>query len=297
MPDGEIVASDVGGTQLRVARMGMDGTVRDRSAVRTPENDPGMLGRMIRKALESADGPTDGAVIGMPGPVDYSKGEVLVLPNLPSWARQVSARDLAKELGIPVFLANDADLAALGEHRYSAGVGSTDMVYLTSSTGVGAGVIVGGRLLHGTRSMAEIGHTIIDRATGDTVESLGSGTTLTRLVGEDAASVTARAQAGEPDAVRDMATVAEAFAVGVLNMVHLFSPERVVIGGGMSQAGDLLLGPIRAMLAESDARFYSGRVDVVRAAGGDDVGLKGAVAYWNDTVRTQRAKAINGPVP
>ncbi len=290
MPDGEIIASDVGGTRLRVARMGTDGTVRDRSAVRTPENDPGILGRMIRRALESADGPIDGAVVGMPGPVDYSKGEVLVLPNLPSWAQQVSARSLEEELGIPVLLANDADLAALGEHRYGAGVGSTDMVYVTSSTGVGAGVIVGGRLLHGTQSMAEIGHTIIDRATGDTVENLGSGTALTRLAGEDAASVTALAQAGDPDAVRDMAAVAEDFAVGVFNMVHLFSPERVVIGGGMSQAGDLLLGPVRAMLARSDARFLTARVKVVRAAGGDDVGLKGAVAYWNDTVEAQRAK-------
>lgn len=287
MPGVEIIASDVGGTRLRVARMGVDGAVHDRSAVRTPENDPGVLARMIRQALESADGPIDGAVVGMPGPVDYSKGEVLALPNLPDWAGQVSARRLKDDLGIPVLLANDADLAALGEHRYGAGVGSTDMVYITSSTGVGAGVIVGGKLLHGTRSMAEVGHTIVDRATGDTVESLGSGTALTRLAGEDAQSVTQRAQAGDPDALRLMSAVAGDFAIGVFNMVHLFAPERVVIGGGMSQAGDLLLGPVRTMLARSDATSFAARVEVVQAAGGDDVGLKGAVAYWNDMVRAE----------
>ena len=77
--------------------------------------------------------------------------------------------------------------------------------------------------------MAEVGQTIIDRATGDTVESLGSGTALTRLAGEDAESVTARAQAGDPDAVRYMAEVAGDFAIGVFNMVHLFAPQRVVI--------------------------------------------------------------------
>ena len=130
--------------------------------------------------------------------------------------------------------------------------------------------------------MAEVGQTIIDRATGDTVESLGSGTALTRLAGEDAESVTARAQAGDPDVLCYMAAVAGDFAIGVFNMVHPFASERVVIGGGMSQAGDLLLGPVRTMLARCDATCFATRVDVVRAAGGDDVGLKGAVAYWND---------------
>jgi glucokinase len=84
-----------------------------------------------------------------------------------------------------------------------------------------------------------------------------------------------------------MSAVAGDFAIGVFNMVHLFAPERVVIGGGMSQAGDLLLGPVRTMLARSDATSFAARVEVVQAAGGDDVGLKGAVAYWNDMVRAE----------
>jgi glucokinase len=182
-----------------------------------------------------------------------------------------------------VLLANDADLAALGEHRYGAGRGSRDMVYVTASTGVGAGVIIGGKILHGRLSLAEIGHTIIDRSTGDTVEDLGSGTALARLAGEDPGSVAARAAAGEPDAARLFAGVAGDFAIGVFNLVHSFAPDTVVIGGGMSQSGELLLGPVRDAFAKCADGCPASLVKVVRAQGGDDAGLKGAAAYWADT--------------
>ena len=112
---------------------------------------------------------------------------------------------------------------------------------MTSSTGVGAGVIVGGRLLSGRLSLAEAGHTIIDRVSGGTLESLGSGTALTRAAGEDAASVAIRAANGDADAIGHFAAAAEAFAIGVFNLVHCFSPEVAVIGGGMSQADDRCL--------------------------------------------------------
>ena len=249
MGDDRILACDVGGTRLRVA------------------------------VVE-----TGGAVVGLPGVVDYSRGEVLTLPNLPDWERgSLSAARLGAELGVPVLFANDADLAALGEHRYGAGRGSQDMLYVTSSTGVGAGVVISGRLLHGRLSLAEAGHTIIDWATGGTLEGLGSGTALARAAGEDAAAVAARAAAGDPVASRHFATTAEAFAVGVLNLVHCYSPEVVVIGGGMSQAGELLLGPVRERLERCGDGGVASKVKVVKAQGNDDVGLRGAYAYWLDS--------------
>ena len=277
-----VLACDVGGTRLRVAILDSHGSVHSRKVISTPLNEPSALVHTMRLVLDKAKRTISGAVVGMPGPINYERGEGLKLPNLPDWTGHISAARLSTEVGLPVLLANDADLAALGEHRYGAGIGSRDMLYVTSSTGVGAGVILGGRLLRGELSLAEVGHTIIDRATRETVESLGSGTALARLAGEDAASVEARAVAGDIDALQHFATVAGDFAIGVFNLVHCFSPEIVVIGGGMSQAGDLLLDPIRAMLEQCGATCSSSRAKVVRAEGGDDVGLKGAAAYWTD---------------
>ena len=278
-----ILASDVGGTRLRVAIVGADGSVHARQAISTPQSDPKALTRVLGSSLDEAGKTIAGVVVGMPGPIDYSRGVILRLPNLPAWEGHVSAAQLSQDLGVRVLLANDADLAALGEHRYGAGLGSRDMVYVTSSTGVGAGIILGGRLLHGTYSLAEVGHTIIDRATGETVESLGSGTAIARLTGRDAASLAAEARGGNADALAQFRSVAGDFGIGVFNLAHIFFPEIVVIGGGMSQAGDLLLDPVRDMLSRCGDTCPGSRARVVLAQGGDDVGLKGAAAYWAES--------------
>ncbi len=277
-----VLVSDLGGTRLRVAVVEASGSVSSKKVLATPKNDPAVLSATMRRVLETADRRVVGAVVGVPGPVDYSSGDVIMLPNLPGWEETVRASILAEELGLPVLVANDADLAALGEHRYGAGRGSDDILYVTSSTGVGAGVIIGGRLLHGRLSLAEAGHTIIDLSTGGTLEGMGSGTALARAAGEDAASVAARAANGDPDAVQLFERAADAFAVGVFNLVHCFSPQVVVIGGGMSQAGEMLLGPVRRRLANCGRACPASRVSVVKAAGGDDVGLRGGFAYWMD---------------
>ena len=177
MAEKPVLACDLGGTWLRVAVVRPDGTVSDRQAIPTPSDDPDALARAMGQVLEEPGRAVAGAVVGVPGPVDYVKGEVLEMPNLPEWAGRISANSLSAELGLPTLLANDADLAALGEHRYGAGRGSQDMLYVTSSTGVGAGVILGSKLLRGRLSLAEVGHTIMcDHSTGETMESLGSGT-------------------------------------------------------------------------------------------------------------------------
>jgi glucokinase len=265
-----------------VAVVDPSGAVRSKRVVPTPADDPGMLARTLRSVLDSSEEAITAAVVGVPGPVDYSRGEVLRLPNLPAWDGKISAAGLGKELGLPVFLANDADLATLGEQRFGAGRGSRDVVYVTSSTGVGAGVVLDGRLVRGRLSVAEVGHTIIDRQTSETVEDLGSGTALKRLSGQDPASVAARAAGGADDAIEQFAAVARDFAIGVFNLAHLFSPEVIIIGGGMSEAGELLLGPVVDRLATCKARCPALRTRVVKATGGDDVGLKGAAAYWAD---------------
>lgn len=277
-----LLVCDLGGTRLRVAVATLEGSIHSKQVIATPTGDPDALVRMMRGVLGQSGLDVMGAIVGVPGPVDYAQAKPLKLPNLPNWEGRISARLLESELGIPVRLANDADLAALGEHRFGAGRGSQDMVYVTSSTGVGAGVILGGRLLHGRLSLAEIGHTIIDRSSHGTVEQSGSGTALSRLAGEDAATVGARAIAGDEVAKAFFTEVAESFATGVFNMVHCFSPELVVVGGGMSRAGDLLLDPIRRALSMCGEICPASRAKVVHALGDDDVGLRGGVAYWAD---------------
>ena len=282
---GAVLGVDLGGTRLRTAVFDADGTILHKSVIPTPRGKPEALVTVMKAALAERDIDVQGAVVGIPGPISYAEGTAVRLPNLPGWDQDVSAQDLADAVGLPVLLANDADLAALGEHRYGAGQGTSDMLYMTSSTGVGAGVIIAGRLLHGQRSLAEAGHTIIDRATGETVERLGSGTALSRLAGTDGATVSAHARAGDERAKAIFQEVADAFAIGVYNLVHCFMPERVVIGGGVSlSAGDLLLDPIRDRLRRCPLGCSASAADVVLAQAGDDVGLLGAFAFWTDAM-------------
>jgi glucokinase len=222
-------------------------------------------------------------VAGVPGWVDHEANVAVSLPNLPAWGKLL-ANEVAASLGISITLGNDADLAALGEHRFGAGIGVRDMVFVTCSTGVGAGVVIGGRLLRGRRSLAEIGHSVIDWRTGDTVEGLGSGTAVAQQSGMLAEEVAARALAGDEVAQRHFRAAADAFAVGVLNLAFLFAPQRIVVGGGMSQSGELLLGPVRERFAAERSPLLSVRPeDIVLAQQSQDAGLLGAFALWQDT--------------
>ncbi len=282
-----MVAVDLGGTRMRVAAFDASGKLVHKQVVPTPRSEPAALARAMRDAAGASGLVIADAVVGVPGPVNYAAGTVVRLPNLPDWQEAMSAQGLSQALQMPVQLANDADLAALGEHRFGAGRGASDMLYVTSSTGVGAGVIINNRLLRGRLSLAEAGHMIIERSTGGTVEGLGSGTALDRITGSKGSDVTERAKAGDAAALRAFREVADAFAVGVFNLVHCFMPERVVIGGGVSQAGVLLLDPIRERLRACGAGCSASACDVVVAAGGDDVGLLGAFALWQDSTGTQ----------
>ena len=284
-----VLATDVGGTRMRLAVYDARGRQLHHRVGPTPGRDPGALLGALREGVRASPIPVGGAVVGIAGPIDYRRGVPRALPHIPGWEGRVSAQGLADALGLPAVVANDADLAALGEQRFGAGAGAEDVLYLTASTGVGAGVVLGGRLLHSRYSLAEIGHTVIDRASGASVEELGSGSALAALSGEDAARLSARAAAGDERAAALFREAAEAFALGVLNAALCFMPERVVIGGGLSNAGELLLGPVRERLARAPAVLPLRPEDVVRATGGDDAGLRGAYALWLDLTDPRRA--------
>ncbi len=277
-----VLAVDLGGTRMRVAVFSAAGEMVHRTILPTPREDPGALIEAMRAVRDDCGIAIEGAAVGVPGVVSYADGTVLRAPNLPGWEGALAASRIGEGLGLSVVLANDADLAALGEYHFGAGKGAPDMVYVTSSTGVGAGVIIDGRLLRAARSLAEVGHTIIDYHDGATVESLGSGTALERIAGADPAVVEARARAGDPEAQRLFRAVADALATGVFNLAHLFMPTRVVIGGGMSRAGELLLGPVRERLGRCSPDCPLLSCEVVAAANGDDAGLVGAYSFWRE---------------
>jgi glucokinase len=279
---------------MRAAVVSGDGRIVERRAQPTPSD-----ASCAQALVDLAGGVLDGAgvhvaVIGVPGRVDHSMGRMEHAPNLPhEWAPELTEEHLSAALGVPVSLANDADLAAVGELRFGAGRDALDLVYLTVSTGIGAGVILGGRLVRGRRSIAEAGHTIIDRTSfrdGEpaTFEEQASGTGLARLAAGAGIEGGGRAvveglATGDPGARWAWKELVEAAAVGATNLAHLFSPEAIVVGGGVvAGAGEALLEPIRRHLSRHGPRSLPEPIRVVGAALGDDAGLAGA-AGWRGT--------------
>ncbi len=190
-----VLAADIGGTQMRAALVHPDGTVVHRRTEPTPRHAeaPAALVELISSAAaEFGPERVSCAVIGLPGGVDYEAGRLLWAPNLPpEWPTELTRESLSQRLGMRVSIANDADLAAVGEAYFGAGRAGTDVAYITISTGIGAGVLQRRRLLHGRCSAAELGHTVIDwRAwrAGEpaTLEELGSGSGLARLAARGA---------------------------------------------------------------------------------------------------------------
>lgn len=259
----KILACDLGGSYFRVSITDTEGNVlamRISESPQHPEEFRNRMGTLLFDYREEHQ--VAGAVIGVPGPVDYADGNVRLLPNLPDWAMGCVNRDWIRgELGIDqVLLVNDADLGALGEHSFGVGMGTADMLFIAAGTGIGAGVVINGRLLHGKLSLAEVGALVIDWRTGRSLGSLWDSFVHADSDDESRHEI--------PDeAVR-------ALAVGILNLVHVFSPEVVVLGGGLGRATKL--DQVQAVVTGGS---FS-RPQVVHGSLGNAAALKGAAEYW-----------------
>jgi glucokinase len=246
-----------------------------------------------------------------PGPLDPFKGIVLRAPNLAGWDNVPLEEELEKRVALPVRIGNDANLAALAEHRYGGGRGMSDIIYLTISTGIGSGFIVNNQMMLGARGMAaEAGHMQIlpdgplcGCGNRGCIEALASGPNIAaeasaRLhrgisssLGELTREITARdvvraAREGDRMAL-DVVERAGAFiGLAIANLIHLFNPQRILIGGGVSNAGDLLFEPIRRSADLHTMSAYYDSYDIVPAELGDDVGLLGAAALAFSEVGT-----------
>jgi len=293
------LAVDLGGTHMRSAAVSPDGTVFGRVERPTPHDGTGTRALAALMAEVARATPCASAVIGVPGRVDYRRGALEHAPNLPpAWVPNLTETALERVVGLPVALANDADLAAVGEAYFGAGRSFSDVAYLTISTGIGAGIVLGGLLIHGRRSLAEVGHEIIaiDRLQAGqpaTLEELGSGTALGRLasaagIGPRGADVVRAMDAGSTVARGIWDGVVAATSVGVVDLAWVFTPEVIVIGGGVGLIGDLLLEPIRHALGRDGPPDVHPPIALVSARLGDDAGLAGAAA-WGRAFRPEAA--------
>ncbi len=300
-----ILALDIGGTQLRLAAFPNNSTTPLRTQ-RIPTQCPGESAyERLTGLLDSSwpDEPVAAISAACPGPLDPERGIILSTPNIPGWINFPLVEMLSSRYKVPVFLGNDANLAALGEWKYGAGRGHDNVLYLTISTGIGGGVICGGRLLTGAHGMAaELGHLTIQPdgplcACGQPghLEAISSGTGIARYVKEQIAlgrrsalsgltqfgarEIAAAASKGDELSLEAFSQAGKWLGLAVANYLHIFNPSVLIFGGGVSQSGDLLFDPMKRTMAQSvmDQGYLDG-LEITNAQLGDDAGLLGALA-------------------
>jgi glucokinase len=315
---------DIGGTKIAIALANLDGEILAKRRLPTPnENGPFALLEIVSQTLAEMIGENRSTLtaigVGSPGPLDIDHGLIMSPSNLRDWDRVPIVEVLSKKFGVPVMLDNDANAAALGEFSFGAGRGFKNIFYVTVSTGIGGGVIIDGNIHHGVSTGAgEIGHTIVDpdgvRCNCGSVgclETVSSGTHLVRLIKE-------RLDSGEQTAIRDLIadgtelstqTLLEAvrrgdpvaieiwdkacryLAISIANAISLIAPEVVIIGGGISSAGDLLIEPLRKMVPQYVSMIPKSQINIVTAELGTESALYGAIELAKRAERS--AVAIN----
>jgi glucokinase len=304
---------DLGGTNLSAALADEQGRAMAelKQPTRSYEGPPAVLERIAQMIHQLADqaGRKPAAVgIGVPGLVDVSQGITRFLPNLPTQWRDVPVRaTLEPRIGCPIYLLNDARTATLGELVFGHGRSARTMAYFGLGTGVGGGVVIDGRLHLGPLGAAgELGHqTILPNGplcgcgnygcletlvsgpalTGEGVRLLLSGNApiLHELCGGDVRQVSpvtlaAAARAGERGVRHAIQRVAEWLGIGASNLMVTLHPDLIVIGGGVSEMGDLLLDPLREVIRRRVGMLPTSALRVERSQLGDRAGLLGGIA-------------------
>jgi len=300
------IAIDIGGTHMRAACYPPDGLKPLQiKKISTQHPTESAWDRLVR--LVASVWPDDGQVncigVAAPGPTDPFQGVLFEAPNIPAWVNVPLASLLQERFGVPVTMGNDANLAALGEWKYGAGKGHHHLVYLTVSTGIGSGIIVDDRLLLGTRGLAaELGHITVlpdgpmcGCGQKGHLEALASGPSIARWVTEQITDgvpsslsrltvvttklVAEAAKSGDILALQAINRAGTFVGQALADVLHIFNPTIVIIGGGVSQSGELLMDPIRtAMQRHVMNTHYLDNLILTTAALGDDTGLLGALA-------------------
>lgn len=309
MSPARCISIDLGGTQVRVALLEGPRIIRRASAETAVTGGPPAILSQFETLIDQVCDGTDpkstaGIAISSAGPLDSEAGIILGIPTIPGWEIFPIRSVLSDRFDLPVLLENDGIAAAFGEWRHGAGRGLQNMSYLTVSTGIGGGIVVDGRLMRGIKGLAgHVGHMRLSQAgpqcacgASGCFEALASGTALgirgraasralpSGFLGLAAQTdvVSARqvfegARAGDQQCLSLVAQEARYLGQGITSMIHLFSPERVVMGGGVAQAFGLMETGIHEVI-RADALPPFKDVRVVQAELSDNSGLIGAAA-------------------
>ena len=313
-----ILGIDIGGTKLAVGVSTAQGKLLSSERIPTnssegPDRVLARLAEVCHRVIDKAGVKVDGAGVGCVGPLDQKTGYVIDPVNLPGWKKVPLVDTLKHHLKMPVFLDNDANAAALGEHRFGAGRGMANMVYLTISTGIGGGIIINHQLYQGENGNAgELGHMSVNFAgrpcgCGNVgcIEAYASGTAIAARTREavkasgasdsslllsiagtieqiNGQAVVEAVRRGDPLACRVWDETIVALGSCMVSVIHIFNPRRIVLGGGISNAGDLLFVPLRKQTKKHSMPMLHDICDIVPAELGDQVGVLGAVAMGLD---------------
>jgi glucokinase len=308
-----VLAIDLGGTNIRVAAINEHGTIKKR--VQRPtlahEGEASVLRRLI-SALEEVyqafpEKQIQGVGVGIAGAIDIEKGIITQSPNLSGFdghpLRDKLQASFLKHLTI--MIDNDANLAAMGEKWKGAGAGVNDLICLTLGTGIGGGIIIHGKLIHGADGMAgEVGHITVDPqgpqcncGNRGCLEAIASATAIRREAIEalrkhpeselhkrchnDPKTITAEmvyqsATAGDQIARNIFQDMGRYLGIGIASLINILNPEMVVLGGGVSNSWDMFFPFTKQEVQTRALKIPAARVKIVPAVCGDDAGLLGA---------------------
>jgi glucokinase len=304
-----LVGIDIGGTTIKIALISINGEILDKWEIPTNKNNHGNeIPSDIAKALHIKSSEhnltTDhllGVGVGAPGPVNDADGSVSVGVNI-GWSNFPLKKKLQEVLSLPVVIDNDANVAALGEMWKGAGDGSSDMLCITLGTGVGGGVIANGDILHGVNGAAgEIGHLTVVTEDGapcncgkkGCLETVASATGIVRLANvwlqsTDTPSklrsqqpLTSKvifdsADEGDVIALKLIEKVAFYLGLSLANVANVTNPQKIVVGGGVSKAGDTLLNPVKKQFQQFAFPRVAEGAELTIAKLGNDAGVIGA---------------------
>ena len=302
-----VVGVDLGGTKIYTALVDLDGNIIKEKTVETlaHEGEQAVMGRIIDTIDYVTEGTDKNLIksigIGAPGPLDVKNGIIIENSNLP-FKNFAIVKTIKEKYDLPTYLDNDANVATLGEFMFGAGKGTENMVFITASTGIGGGAVLNGKLFRGaTGNALEVGHMTVSTegprcGCGNLgcVEALGSGTAIGKRAKEAVSTnvttslknydnVTAKevfkeAANGDRVAKNILNTSLTYLGIAVANTITNFDPEKVVVGGGVVNGGDIVIDTIRNVVEERCMAAFVENCTIEKAVLGGKAGVLGAAA-------------------
>lgn len=294
------IGVDIGGTKIAIAIIEFEGRIVKKEIIKTDTTvEPNLIIEKIVETITRMMEDTGvnirdlrGIGIGAPGPLDSKRGLILGPTNLPKWTNVSIVESVQAYIPVPVLLENDANVAAIAEKRYGSAKNNSDFVYVTISTGIGAGYFINDKLVRGSSGNAgEIGHTVVDPSYGTCdcgqdgcLGMIASGTAIARrgsdIMGRELTTkqVFKMFKEGHPEISKYMMDVFRTIGVACVSIINNFDPEKIVIGGGVAKEGEVLLEGVREYVRSFALSNEGRKTSIVQATLDQNAGVVGAAA-------------------